>query len=198
MKQAASEYSGDQRVQEAMSPSEVTIRIARHVASVGFSRADLAGLRRMDPEYPNAAAFWRLTAEYDVLRGEDSECRWGLICYGIALMTKTARGDPLDRSAHVPGMPVGCALFTGGDPNGGTAFYRDLRLNQLLTAHGSAQRTQIARMLRVMSTVEQRFDWRQMSQFILSDGDIGERVRRTIARDYYRAEFRRKSFRTSA
>ena len=85
---------------------------------------------------PTRRPFWRLTARYDVLRGEESERRWGLILHGIALMTKTG-GDTIGRSAHVRGLPVGRALFTGGDVNRTTAFYSESRFNRLLTARGA-------------------------------------------------------------
>ena len=172
-----------------MTWSEIAVRIANHMASEGFGRGDLAALRRMDPESPNAAAFWRLTARYDVLRGEESERRWGLILHGIALMTKTG-GDTIGRSAHVRGLPVGRALFTGGDVNRTTAFYSESRFNRLLTARGPMLKALLARMFRMMAATDQGFDWYQMSQFILSEGERAERIRRSIARDYYWAENR--------
>ena len=174
----------------SMSWGEVAVRIANHVASEGFGRGDLAALRRMDPESPDAAAFWRLTTRYDVLRGVESERKWGLILHGIALMTKTAGDDAMGRSAHVRGMPVGRALFTGGDSDRTTAFYSESRFNRLLTARGPMLRTLLARMFRMMAAADVRFDWYQMSQLILSDGERAERIRRAIARDYYWAENR--------
>lgn len=174
----------------SMSWGEVAIRIANNMASEGFSRGDLAALRRMDPESPDAAAFWRLTARYDVLRGDESERRWGLILHGIALMTKTAGADDAGRSAHVQGLPAGRALFTGGDPDRTTAYYSESRLSRLLTARGPMLRTLLARMFRMMAATGHGFDWYQMSQFIFHEGERAERIRRTIARDYYRAEYR--------
>ena len=169
---------------------EVAIRIASHIASEGFGRGDLAALRRMDPESPDAAAFWRLATRYDVLRGAESERRWGLILHGIALMTRTAGDDAMGRSAHVRELPVGRALFSGGDANRTTALYSESRFNRLLTARGPMLRTLLARMFRMMAAADVRFDWYQMSQLILSEGERAERIRRTIARDYYWAENR--------
>ena len=169
---------------------EVAVRIANHIASDGFGRGDLAALRRMNPESPDAASFWRLTTRYDVLRGAESERRWGLILHGIALMTRTAGNDAVGRSAHVRGMPVGRALFDGGDPNRTTALYSESRFNRLLTAREPMLRTLLARMFRMMAAADARFDWYQMSQLILGEGDRAERIRRAIARDYYWAENR--------
>ena len=174
----------------SISWGEAAVRVANHIASEGFRRGDLAALRRMDPESPDAAAFWRLTARYDVLRGAESERKWGLILHGIALMTRTAGEDAAGRAAHVRGMPVGRALFSGGDANRSTAFYSESRFNRLLTARGPMLRTLLARMFRMMAAADVRFDWYQMSQLILSEGERAERVRRTIARDYYWAENR--------
>lgn len=174
----------------SMSWGEVAVRIANHIASEGFGRGDLAALRRMDPESPDAAAFWRLTTRYDVLRGAESERRWGLVLHGIALMTRTAGDDAMGRSAHVRGLPVGRALFSGGDASRTTALYSESRFNRLLTARGAMLRTLLARMFRMMAAADVRFDWYQMSELILSEGDRAEGIRRTIARDYYWAENR--------
>ena len=169
---------------------EVAVRMANHIASEGFGRGDLAALRRMEPESPDAAAFWRLTTRFDVLRGTESERRWGLILHGIALMTRIAGDDAMGRSAHVRGLPVGRALFDGGDSNRTTAFYSESRFNRLLTARGPMLRTLLARMFRMMAAADARFDWYQMSQLIMSEGERAERIRRSIARDYYWAENR--------
>ncbi len=174
----------------SMSWGEVAVRLANHIASEGFGRGDLAALRRMDPGSPDAAAFWRLTARYDVLRGAESERRWGLVLHGIALMTRTAGEDASGRSAHARAMPVGRALFSGGDADRTSAFYSESRFNRLLTARGPMLRTLLARMFRMMAAADVRFDWYQMSQLILSEGESAERVRRSIARDYYWAENR--------
>ena len=184
--------TADQQEQRAASLpwGEVAVRMANHIASDGFGRGDLAALRRMDPESPDAAAFWRLTTRYDVLRGVESERRWGLILHGLALMTRTAGDDAMGRSAHVRGLPVGRALFDGGDSNRTTAFYSESRFNRLLTARGPMLRTLLARMFRMMAAADARFDWYQMSQLILSEGERAERIRRSIARDYYWAENR--------
>ena len=180
----------DETTTPSISWGEVAVRLANHMASEGFSRGDLAALRRMNPESPDAAAFWRLTARFDVLRGAESERRWGLILHGIALMTKTAGEDAIGRSAHERRVAVGRALFNGGDSTRTTAFYSESRFNRLLTARGPMFRALLSRMFRMMATSDQGFDWYQMAQFILSEGDRAERARRTIARDYYWAENR--------
>ena len=68
---------------------------------VEHRRGDLAELRRMDPDEPDAAVFWRLMAQYDLLDvGEAVERKWALIIHGIALTTPTGSGEGNRRSAH--------------------------------------------------------------------------------------------------
>ena len=157
-------------------------------------RGDLAELRRMDPDEPDAAVFWRLMAQYDLLDvGEAVERKWALIIHGIALMTPTNSGEGNRSSAHDGYIPVGRALFLGGESQRATAFYSEVRLNRLLTAGGPMLRILLARMFRMLTASGVPFNWREMAQFILSEGhneDAAERRRRRIAREYYRAERR--------
>lgn len=168
---------------------EIATRFASNIARSGFPRGDLAELRRMDPDAPNAAAFWRLLAQENLLKSPAIESKWALVLHGIALMTNTSGGI----SAHNGATPVGRALFLGGDSQRTTGFYSETRLNRLLTARGPMLRTLLARMFRMMGTARQPFNWREMARLILNDGyneDSAEDVRRKIARAYYEAERR--------
>ena len=161
-----------------------------------FKRGDLAELRRMNPDAPDAAAFWRLLASRDLLGSLALEVKWALILHGIALMTPTNTGDGNPRTAHDGYTPVGRALFQGGDANRTNAFYSETRLNRLLTARGPMLRTLLPRMFRMLATVDVSFNWREMAQFILNDGydeEAAERSRRRIAREYYQAVRRSSS-----
>ena len=172
---------------------ETAVQLANDLAAEGFPRGDLAQLRRMDPDAPDAAAFWRLTARHKLLGNPTVERKWALVLNGIALMTRTAGPDPASRSAHDRNMPLGRALFQGGQSDRATAFYSESRLNRLLTARGPMLRTLLARLFRMMAAAGQSLDWHQMTQLILNDGHDEERaddVRRRIARDYYWAESR--------
>lgn len=154
-----------------------------------FRRGDLAELRRMDPDAPDAAAFWRLLAYRELLGSPTLERKWALILHGIALMTGTADR----RSAHDGSMPVGRALFFGGDAQRTAAFYSETRLNRLLTARGPMLRVLLARLFRMLAAANQPFNWREMTSFILNDGyneKQAEAARRGIARTYYQAERR--------
>ena len=170
---------------------EKAVSFASQLASDSFQRRDLADLRRMDPDAPNAAAFWRLMARQNLLGSPLAESKWAVILNGIALMTNPVGTNTAYRSAHDKSMPVGKALFLGGDVSRATAFYSEPRINRLLVAHGPMLRALLGRMFRMMAASGQRFNWHQMSQLVLSDGyddARAESIRRNIARDYYWAE----------
>ena len=174
---------------------ERAVRMAGTIAQYAeHRRGDLAGLRRMDPDEPDAAAFWRLMAQYDLLNSsEDVERKWGLILHGIALMTPANSGEGNPNTAHNGSMPVGRALYLGGESQRSAAFYSEARLNRLLTSGGPMLRTLLARMFRMLAAGGVTFNWREMAQFILNEGfneDAAEQNRRRIAREYYRAERR--------
>ena len=161
---------------------------------VEHRRGDLAELRRMDPDEPDAAAFWRLMAQYGLLDvGEEAERKWALIIHGIALTTPNGSGEANRGTAHNGQMPVGRALFLGGESQRATGFYSEARLNRLLTADGPMLRTLLARMFRMLAASSVTFNWREMAQFILNEGydeDAAEQSHRRIAREFYRAERR--------
>lgn len=174
---------------------ERAVRMAGTVAQYAeHRRGDLAEMRRMDPDKPDAAAFWRLMAHYDLLNSSEAvERKWGLIIQGLALMTPTNNGEGNPNSAHNGSMPVGRALYLAGESQRPTAFYSEARLNRLLTSGGPMLRTLLARMFRMLAAGGVTFNWREMAQFILNEGydeDAAEQNRRRIAREYYRAERR--------
>ncbi len=163
---------------------------AARLARADYSPADLADLRRMNPGSPVPAAFWRLMAEADLLEDATIRPAWPLILHGIALMTRPDSGDGQICSAHDGRLPVGRALYLGGDASRGSAFYSEARLGRLLIARGPMLRTLLSRAFRMMASAGVRFNWREMARFILNEGyDAGaaERSRRLIAREYYLA-----------
>ena len=181
-----------------LSWGEIAVRFAGRLSYPDFSRGDLAELRRMNPDEPDAAVFWQLLSRYDLLGNPALESRWGLILHGIALMTPTAGrelpagGDGYRPSAHNPTIPVGQALYQGGDVNRGEkGFYSETRLNRLLTARDGMFRALAARAFRMLGRAGQPFNWRDMAILILNEDDeSGERVRRRIARSYYQTQRR--------
>ena len=175
------------------SPSwaDVAVRFANRMAWAHFPRGDLANLRRMRPDRPGPAVYWRLMGQEELLGSPVLEVKWALILHGIALMTSTVPGDSASRNAHDGYTPVGRALFLGSDTQRDTGFYSDARLHRLLAARGLTLRCLLARMFRMAAASGVRFNWREMARFILSEGydkEAPEWSRRGIAREYYRAE----------
>lgn len=175
--------------------ADIAVSMAGGIAQLGeYRRGDLAELRRMNPDEPDAAAFWRLMAQYNLLdSSEDVERKWGLIIHGITLTTPSNTGEDNPNTAHNGSMSVGRALFLGGAEQRAQGFYSESRLNRLLTARGPMLRILLARMFRMIAAGGATFNWREMAQLILNDGyneDAAEQNRRRIAREYYRAEQR--------
>lgn len=176
---------------------EIAVAFARQLAAEDFPRGDLAELRRMDPDAPDAAVFWRLMVNEESLNrwlGHDEiEQKWALVLHGLALMTRTAGNDAMSRSAHDRYASIGEVLFYGNDRSRTTAFYSQSRLNRLLTARGSMLRTLEARLFRMLGAKGCTFDWYRMASLILTEGhneERADRIRRDIARHYYWAENR--------
>ena len=173
---------------------DTTVSLARSIAQLAdHGRGDLAELRRMDPDQPDAAVFWRLLAPHDLLGNPVIESKWALILHGIALMTPTTGGGDDRRIAHNRSVPVGRALFLGGEAQREQAFYSESRLNRLLTARGPMLRTLLARMFRMLAASGASFNWREMAWFILNEGYKEEEAHKSrieIARAYFQAERR--------
>lgn len=169
------------------------VTLAGLIASENFPRGDLAQLRRMDPDNPDPAAFWRLMARQGLFRGPEIESKWALIMHGIALMTPTNKGEGYHRTAHDGYNPVGRALFLGSESRREQGFYSETRFNRLMTSRGPMLRILLARMFRMLASADVSFNWREMASFILNDGyddEAAEQSRRRMAREYYGAERR--------
>lgn len=148
-----------------------------------FGSGNHARLRRMDPDNPDAAIFWKFMSWRTMPRNPDIK-KWGLILHGIALMSHRGR-------AHNSGMPIGRALFYGGDDSRDRAYYSEERLATLLAARGDTLRRLLVRLFRMMGNEGRSFDWFEMARFILNDGhdeERAEQARTEIARAYYRAK----------
>ena len=145
-------------------------------------RGELAELRRMNPDRPDAATFWRLMARANRLGCPDTESKWALIMHGMALMSPNADSA----------TPVGRALFDGGDSHRNHAFYSDLRFKRLLNARGTMLRSLLIETFRMMRAANQPFDWYEMASFILNDDEQSQEAARfQMARDYYDTEYHR-------
>ena len=165
----------------------IVFKIAEDLKAGDFSRGDLAELRRMKLDDVPPGAFWRIMAQRGLLgRIEDREIerRWALVVHGIALMTP---------NAHDRTVPIGKALFEGGESGRKKAFYHEIRLTRLSAARGAILESLLIQLFRMMGNAGQPFDWQKMATLILSEEsnpEKAEEVREDIAKSYYETEYR--------
>ena len=156
--------------------------LAETIEDKEFDRGDRSQLRRMDPDNPDIAAFWRLLVRAG-MPGDPDISKWGLIIHGMALMSHGAG------LAHNPRISVGRALYQGGGKR--APFYSEKRLSTLLAARGPTLHSLLARLFRMLSAEGCAFNWFEMAMLILYEGyDEGraDQTRVEIAREYYRTE----------
>ncbi len=169
---------------------DVITNTVEAIEATEMPTGDKASLRRMNPESPNSAVFWKLMSQRGI-SGNADVSKWGLIMHGMALMSHASA------RAHNPRIRVGRALYEGDGSR--TPFYSEDRLSTLLAARGPALHRVLARLFRMLASQRCAFNWREMAWFILNEGSHEERAdeaRVEIARDYYRAES--SSYRSSA
>ena len=163
---------------------ETLAGLAETIEGKEFGPGNRARLRRMDPEAPDNALFWQLTARDGMPLNPDLR-KWGLILHGMALM---AHGAGI---AHRPNIPVGRTLYWGDGKN--PPLYSEDRLAKLLEARGQTLYRLLARLFRMLANKQCAFDWCEMAWFILNSEDNesrAEEARTKIARFYYREERR--------
>lgn len=172
---------------------DIATKFAWQMAQQGFGRGDLAELRRMNPDSTDSPVLMGLLAQEELFGPPEVEKKWALILHGIALMTPKGGDDESRGSAHDGQMPVGRALYLGGEPTRDQGFYSEIRLNRLLTARGSMFRSLLARTFRMLAAANVSLDWKEMAGFIRDEGDFeksAEIARRRIAREYFQAQYR--------
>ena len=172
---------------------DIATKFAWQMAEEGFGRGDLAELRRMNPDFTDSPVLMGLLAQDELFGPTEVERKWALILHGIALMTPKGGDGGDSRTAHDGQIPVGRALYLGGETTREQGFYSETRLKRLLTSRGGMTRTLLARAFRMLAAAKVTFSWREMANFIHSDGfneEAAERHRRRIAREYYQAQRR--------
>ncbi len=175
---------------------DIATQFAWQMAQEHFGRGDLAELRRMNPDSTESPVLMGLLAQKDLFGPPKVEKKWALILHGIALMTPKGGDDESRGSAHNGQMPVGRALYLGGETARGEGFYSEARLKRLLSSRGDMTRTLLARAFRMLAAANVTFSWREMANFIYSDGfdeKAAEQRRRRIAREYFQAQYRSQS-----
>lgn len=133
-------------------------------------RGDLASLRRLKTEAPDAPAFFRMVVKIAPEAGPVSLQRYARFVQILAL-----------KPAALSAGSLGATMATAGVSEG--------RVQKLLTARGPA----LAQQLRLISrrlTNEGTLPYRQIGDLLLiedEDSERAEAVRLRIARDYWRA-----------
>lgn len=131
-------------------------------------RGDLAELRRMDPERPDAPAFFRILVRRRPDAGPDFARRCARLVRLLAL-----RPEALQRGS------LGEAMAAHG--------ISEARVQKLLAARGEALAMQIALIARRLAQ-ERALPYRELGHLLLADddGEAADRARLRIARDYFR------------
>lgn len=159
--------------------SEATLDKAKLASIIGklafimeevLGPGDLAALRRLDPNAPWVAVFFRLCEEYlkPSLGGpwcDEKERRWAVI---LKAMAHTV-------GLHKPDRPFGAALRQ--------IDYSEMRLTRLLRAHGDGLGAELYSAIRHLASKGVHFNWTDAAWLVLKDGDF---PRRQVARQYFR------------
>lgn len=142
-----------------------------------ISPGDVAELRRLVPDDPGGAAFWRLMASTVVGEGrlpeggpsrDGAERRWAAVLSAMAIT----------KDLHQPRRSMGAAL--------GAAGYSELRFVRLLRARGDALLNELRGAARYLASRAESVDPVEFARLVFSDGaDWEESARRRIAREFY-------------
>lgn len=169
-------------------PSDSSAHVCRFLdCVVGADAGDVAALRRSRPGDVSSVLYRIAGAQFDELRvsAEDEEA-WQVLASLYARVTTFAR-DFRGRkksvclaTAGASTVPVGRALSL--------ANVSDARVERLIQARGLALYTTVRGAVHQLASAGQRFDAHDLHFLLLSTGDGEERVRRRIAREFYREE----------
>ena len=162
--------------------------IANHMARHGaMTTGDVAELRRMNPERPTAAPFWKLMIEHRVTDPDglshdrpELERTWARIVRRIAMDTRV--GEEHTEGPHLGNRRLGEALAEAG--------YSEGRLKALLNAQGETILREVEHAAQFLSGKQEKFNWNQTAALMMTehrDSEQQDRDRIGIAREYYRA-----------
>ena len=203
---AAREAAGDLENPgiEDMSWPERAARIANVLAHYPvYDTGGLAELRRLNPEDPDGATFWRLMNRYQLGRTPENEVRWATILQGIAIMTPNSNTEQNVKYVHLPWMTLGEAMFNAGDRERTEPVCSEGRMYQMLDAREASFRRHLIAILRQMAQQGVRMDCRELARLVLDDGKNRDRRtdrqnRQNVSRSYFRTEARAKQPRRQA
>ena len=139
-----------------------------------LSTGDMADLRRISPDQPFAPALWRILLMLDLdhspewIRKEHWERRWATLFMGMAHC----------KGFHDYNTSLGKALAQAG--------WSELRFVQLMQAKDETLETHLRRVAQFLARKNQTANWTDVARLLFfQSGEAGEKVRLSIARDYY-------------
>ena len=164
---------------------EAVRKIAWRMGLDDYPTGSLAALRRLSPDQPDGAAFWWLVAEYAPDAFENDRAARAL----AAIVQCMAIAHPCHRPLSGR-RPLGEALAE--------AEVSEARLLRLLRLSRGELPEELRRLARLMGSRGEvgRFDW--SDAFDLLFWANGERLRRDIARYYYRKQYNLQKIEESA
>lgn len=153
-------------------------KLAWHLGQDHFPPGQLAMLRRIDPAAPHAPTFWQLLAEH-----ADAAFEQPRACHALAAVLRgMAVAHPFHWRREGRQPPLGVAMAEAG--------VSEARLLRLLRLNRQQLPEELRRLARLMASKGDagRFDW--ADAFDLLFWQDGEPIRRRVARDYYRQQYR--------
>jgi len=151
-------------------------QVARLHHTLGrWARSDAgahAELRRSVPGQIPAIGLWKLLVQCDIdPRTEAEERGWALLAWTLASLGGTESRQPIGRALQGAGLS-------------------ELRLVRLLRADAGQLPDALTAAVRQIMAKGGNGDALQLARLVLTgpDSEAGERIRRQIAKDYYRAE----------
>jgi CRISPR type I-E-associated protein CasB/Cse2 len=132
-------------------------------------RGDLAELRRMDPERPDAPAFFRMLVRHRPDADPDFARRCARLVRLLALRPEALQAGSLGKAMAKHGIS-------------------EARVQKLLAARGETLAAQIALIARRLEQ-ERTLPYSELGDLLLrdDDGEAADRIRLRIASDYFRA-----------
>ena len=176
---AAPSPQGPAEAPAPASPTSLGQLVGRlvHVLEHALSPGDLAALRRLDLDDPTEPAFWQVMVAWvepswvvpnQAARRDYAERDWACVLNALVLMV----------GLHQPGRALGSALAAAG--------FSELRLSRLLRASDAGLRTEVRLAARYLGSKAEPCNHVELATLVLSRQDPDDRVRRQIARNYYR------------
>ena len=171
---------------------DLAANIAGYISQLAaHRRGDLATIKHLDPNNPNSPSFHNILARYDLdTLTPGREKAWAWLAKNMALNTPNPGRKSSQNTVHNPFMPLGKALFTGGQPARSSALYSETRFNALLNAKGESLLYQMALALTILGQNLVATDWRQVARIVLyhdTDPQRAEAELDRVASDYNRA-----------